>query len=381
MLYSFFNLSHKHSNKVFYAVISFFTSFIFIKNPPLLDSYRYLFFFDMVNYYNSNIDSLNYVNFGILSKIIDYIGLPYYFLPFIVTFTSVFVLLLSFGKVSEKLKINNLYLMIGVVGIIVLANPLLITMVLRFYLAAAFFVFSIFCYLFNEYKKMLIFILLSIFFHFSILYLIPFFFLSMFFSLTKIKTIVMAVLSLVLSKFAFVYIISLLSFIPIFSHFESYVLLDVEKNTNASSVFVVMLSILLNVLMVVLFFTLGVRDKFLIKLKNIIFFVIIAVSLTCNIYEAFNRFFYVLNLLIFIYIICCLNCYLNSLRVVFVKTLLFSIICIKAFIFDFYIYRPAVIHGDPIALAVKSPLFIFLYSDKDYRKVLSQIDKDGYLIE
>lgn len=382
-IFSLLSLGKNKSNTILYLILALFFSFILIKNPPLLDSYRYLMFFDIVNTSNLDIDSLNYVNFGLVSMLIDFLELPYYFIPFIFTFISIFILFMAFNKVARKYGFNSFYLIIGSLVVVILANPLLISMVLRFYLASAFLIFSIFCYLCNENKKMVFFSLLAVFFHFSTLYLILFVFLSHFINLSKNKTIFLSLLFLLFSQYLFPVIINYASVIPILSHFEAYILLDIDKNINKNSLIVVYLSVFLNLVMVFLFFCVDFihKDIFIEKLKNIIYFIIISISLSSYVFEAFNRYFFVLNFLVFIYLLCYLYFNKMELKTFFVKYLLFFVLILKAFIFDFYIYRPAILEGQPISLAIKSPLFIFLYTDDEYRSILSKIDKDGYLIE
>lgn len=374
VIYSFLKLRKENNNNFYYFFISLFFGFLFLKNPPLMDSIRYLEIYDLVQKEDLAYFS-NYVNYYYVAYFFKSIGLNYYFIPTFFVTISVFCIFKSMDLLWKKYNwslANYIFLSIGVV---ILSNPVVISMGLRNSTAYFIFLLGVFYYFCGyKFKSKLTFIMTFIC-HFSMALPILIFVLSNFFKINKYFSLVFIVIGIIFSQ---LFLERILAIIPIAALREHYSNYGVDSNSdmmNGNGFIVFILFFIIKISLILICYTINSKDIISEKILNLIFYMVVLVSFVSVDQTALHRFLDITSFLCFIYI--CINLFNQPKRII-IKCIVSLLLVIQFFIFDFYTVRYNYIHGKMLEMTYRPIFFVLLYTDDEYREYLYRIDRDGY---
>ncbi|WP_215900939.1 EpsG family protein [Acinetobacter bereziniae] len=368
-----------------YVFVALLFSLMLFKSPPIDDLYRYLQLFDESSTYHiSSIgDISSYTSFYFISKFYIFFGIPFFYIPFFYIFISIFFYLKSADIVFKKNEWSIKYYLFVLLGLLIIIDPILASLGLRFSAASAIFSYGVMLSLVDNNRKGFIYVFLSVFFHLSIIYLIIYFILSFFFIANKKTALILSIASLFLSG---VFIKNAADYIPFVN--ISQQLLDYMDNRGTgydpdailggSAIVVVFLARSKQIIFWILYYiSPQLKDKRLGRFSNALNILSIGVCLSALTPIIFFR--YAFGVLPLIYIFMSIVFYTYRSKLV----LFFLLIYMTAqfLIVDLYIKKDSLLYGKPIQMIVFPIFQVVNYSDDDYRKHLRFIDEDGFYIK
>lgn len=368
-----------------YVFVALLFSLMLFKSPPIDDLYRYLQLFDQSSTYHiSSIgDISSYTSFYFISKFYIFFGIPFFYIPFFYIFISIFFYLKSADIVFKKNEWSIKYYLFVLLGLLIIIDPILASLGLRFSAASAIFSYGVMLSLVDNNRKGFIYVFLSVFFHLSIIYLIIYFILSFFFIANKKTALILSIASLFLSG---VFIKNAADYIPFVN--ISQQLLDYMDNRGTgydpdailggSAIVVVFLARSKQIIFWILYYiSPQLKDKRLGRFSNALNILSIGVCLSALTPIIFFR--YAFGVLPLIYIFMSIVFYTYRSKLV----LFFLLIYMTAqfLIVDLYIKKDSLLYGKPIQMIVFPIFQVVNYSDDDYRKHLRFIDEDGFYIK
>lgn len=373
-LYSILKLKKNSNNDFYYFIISLFFGFLFLKNPPLMDSIRYLEIYDLVE--KEHLTSFsNYVNFYYIAYFFKSIGLNYYFIPTFFVSVSVFCIFKSMDLLWKKYNwslANYLFLSIG---LLILSNPVIISMGLRNSTAYFIFLLGVFYYFCGfKFKSKLTFII-TFLCHFSMILPISVFILSNIFNINKYFSIFLIIIGVAFSQIFLERIISIIPIPALKDHYSNYGADSSVVVADGNGFLVLILFFSIKFSLILICYVVNSKDVISKKILNFIFFMVILVSFVCVDATALHRFLEITSFLCFIYI--CINFFNQSKRIV-LKFLVSLFLVIQLFVFDFYTVRHNFTYGKMLQMTYTPIFFVLLYTDREYREYLYKIDSDGY---
>ncbi|WP_214001793.1 EpsG family protein [Acinetobacter variabilis] len=379
VLTSLHNLKREHL-RFFYILISMFFAILVLKNPPIYDLYRYLEMFDISA---STTEFGNYYSYYILSKLFKNLGISFYFLPPLFVFLTILYNLKSLHLLYEKFNWNLRKQLILIFAVIIISNPLIISLGLRSYLSSALFTYSVLQISLNREKKYYSLIILSIFIHFSALYLTIFFLISRFIKIKKITALIISILALTLSSIVIPYFIQYIPIASIQEHSLNYTNNQFTGIENTSKSFNALIVNNFSYFIIIFFWILfyikkSASNPYYNDYKNILNFFSIAICLSSVTGLIFYRFSSYLIILLFIYI--------ATQELIFIKnklsiSLITIILTLNLVLIDIFIRKDSIINGKPLQMAFLPTPQILIYTDHEYRKFLNKIDDEGYIIK
>lgn len=374
LLFSLSKLKRDRKNNFYYLLISLFFGFLFLKNPPLMDSLRYLELYDEVT--SSHLLSFsNYINFYYISYFFKKIGLNYYFIPTFFVSVSVFCIFKSIDLIWKK---NNWslrgYLFLSL-GLLILSNPMVVSMGLRNATAYFIFILAVCYFLLDNKAKSYVLFLLTFFCHFSMFLPIVLFLFSSFFKINKYISIFFVVLGLLFSNIFFEVLIAKIPILALKEHYSNYGGENGDTIVSGNGLLVYGLFILIKLVLILSCYFVENKDFFSKSVLNFIFLMTILIAFVSVDQTALYRFLNLTSFFCFIYL--CIYIY-NLNKFTPLILLLPIVLAIQLIVFDFYTIRSNFYHGNMIEMAISSPFNILLYDDYEYRKYLGNIDSDGF---
>lgn len=357
-----------------------FFAILVLKNPPIYDLYRYLEMFDISA---STTEFGNYYSYYILSKLFKNLGISFYFLPPLFVFLTILYNLKSLHLLYEKFNWNLRKQLILIFSVIIISNPLIISLGLRSYLSSALFTYSVLQISLNREKKYYSLIILSIFIHFSALYLTIFFLISRFIKIKKFTALIISIVALTLSSIVIPYFIQYIPIASIQEHSLNYTNNQFTGIENTSKSFNALIINNFSYFIIIFFWILfyikkSTSNPYYNDYKNILNFFSIAICLSSVTGLIFYRFSSYLIILLFIYI--------ATQELIFIKNklsilLITIILTLNLVLIDIFIRKDSIINGKPLQMAFLPTPQILIYTDHEYRKFLNKIDDEGYIIK
>lgn len=378
-------IKNNHLN-LLYILIALFTSLMLLKSPPIDDLYRYLQLFDQSGSYSilGIQDISSYTAYNFLSKVYNFFGIPFFYIPFFYVFISIYFYLKSADVVFKKNIWSLKYYLLVLLGMLVIVDPILASLGLRFSAASALFSYGALLILIEKNnKKGFLFLFISILFHMSILYLIIFLLISLFVNINKRMALFFSLISLFISGFFMGVISGYIPFVNVSQQFLDY--LD-NKGTGydpnailgGSAIIVVFLSRLKNIIFWIFYYiSPQVKDKNFLKFSNGLNVLSIGVCLSAMTSIVFFRYAY--GVLPLIYLFMAIGFYKNKNNILFIFIFIFMVF--QFIIIDVYIKKDSLIYGKPVQMVVFPVFQVLNYTDGEYRKHLMFIDEDGYYIK
>lgn len=374
VLFSLSKLKREKGNNFYYLLISLFFGFLFLKNPPLMDSLRYLELYDQVTK-DYLLSISNYVNYYYVAFIFKELGFGYYFIPVFYVSIAVFCIFKSTDLIWKNYNWSlKRYLFLSL-GLLILSNPMVISMGLRNATAYFIFILAICYFLLGSRVKSYFIFLLSFLCHFSMFLPIALFFSSLFFKINKFLSIFLVLFGFLFSNVFFEILIQKIPIAALKEHYSSYGGGAESESASGNGIIVYVIFILIKIVLITICYFVENKDFFSKKILNYIFLMTILVAFVSVNQTALYRFLNLTSFFCFIYL--CIYIYSSKKSLIF-KFLLSMILTIQLIVFDFYTIRYNFYHGRMIEMAYISPLNIFLYDNYEYRKYLSNIDSDGF---
>ncbi len=384
-LFFLLNKINRNHLNLLYIFIALFFSLILLKSPPIDDLYRYLQLFDRSESYIilSFQDVSSYTTYYILAKLYNILGIPFFYIPFFYVFISIYFYLKTADVVFKKNIWSLRYYLLVLLGMVVIVDPILASLGLRFSAASALFSYGALLILIENNKKGFIYLFISILFHLSIAYLVVFLLISFFVNINKKVALIFSLISLLISGFFMNLVADYIPFVNISQQFIDY--LD-NKGTGydpnavlgTSAIFVVFLSRSKNIIFwIFYYFSREIENRDFVKFSNGLNILSIAVCLSAMTSIVFFR--YAFGVLPLIYIFMAIVFYKNkgAISLMFVSIFIF----IQFIVIDVYIKKDSIIYGEPVKMAVFPVFQILNYTDDEYRKHLMSIDEDGYYLK
>ncbi|PHM39564.1 hypothetical protein Xmau_02568 [Xenorhabdus mauleonii] len=373
---SIISLNSKKNNLLSYIIISFFFAYIFIYIPPLGDLYRhYNSFLNISHLSFTEKDFLLHVYFALFHAL----NLPFYFIPGSVVFLSTLLILLSFSLLIKNQRISISYEKYILSHVIILLNINYFTIAsgLRYGLAISIVIYAFSHYITNKKKTtFIILFLISILLHFSMLFFILPFFSSRIIKIKRISFFFICIISFILSSYSYI-IFEIISNHIQYGH--SYI--NGKWSSGEDKNIYGKIRIIINQVpffLMLFFFSFFSKRKLTPSLnmeRNIIFWLSIFLLLTHFSFTIFTRFSILPTFLIIFYLL-----KLNSFKISYIYGLI-VIFSINFMVDSLYGYRRQVLLGEMWRPLYLSPIMTIDYSDKHYRTLLSQVDKDGFWIK
>lgn len=370
------NINYRNSRLVAYFILAAFFSLLTIKSPPLGDLYRYLFRFDYIN----NLSQINEYTidftFGVFVLLFKYFGIPFYLFSSIFVFLGLLFLFLAIDELYLKYKWSS-GMQIALIAIsIIFFNPIAASIGLRSYLALSLFIYGVILVSDNK-NKGYFFGLLAVLTHVSFSYLFIFLILSKFIKINNFQTALISIFLFFVSNFAVPILFQYFALYQGGGYYGSYVESDYEYNSaNEFLGYLIDISSY-SILLILYFFSKNSgNDKFLIKIRFIINLLIVSVFLACSVKTAFGRYFsYVSFLMMFVVFV--ENFFYKKNKIPMVILVLISIIFLS--LNNTYYRRDSILNGKFFEMMLVSPLFLLNYSDREYRKLVSMVDSEGFI--
>jgi len=378
-LIALFNINSEKSRKNFYIISSFFFSLFILKNPPIHDVYRY---YDRFN----NIKSLNDVGYYTQDYFFDFVSLffnsldiPFYFLPPLFVFLTFYFSFKGVELIIRKYNFNNLFNIFLILSIIVLVNPILVSLGLRSYLGFAFLFYSIVLYFFDNRKKSYVYMFFSVITHASFLiFLIPFL-LIYFYRPNKVSVIILSLSIFISSKFLLPKILDFGLVGLIFGDLVGYSQFDNLENKSSRGVVFYYITIAIKLFFIYFCYSTVNLRNLNIKEKYLFFYIgyMILIFSASSISEvALGRYTSYTSFLIF-FMICTYVYRFREYKIIY-SALIIIIFTFNFLILNVYINRNVFLMGKSIEMSIVSPLNMVLYSKDEYDLYLSNIGPDGY---
>lgn len=390
LILSFLSIKKNSMNRVPFILMSLFYFFILIKTPPLGDLYRrYL----EINEYNRNTNLIDIISqhpdvlLYIHGYIFQYLKIPFFFIPAIYGGLMCYFFMASFRnlQVNDE-NINSKGLVFSCITVFSALNILNLILGIRYGMSMVLMIYAVTCYANRSKFRFFIFSMLSLFMHFSMIFIFIAFIASRYVKIKKIHIIPLSLLFYFLSSFVLRNILPNISFMGVGDYAMGGYVDGVwsEVPTDINTLILAYLSRGLGI--VALFFYLkdnneiAVIDRFLCLLIPACF--IMSIS-----YTALNRYINVAQTLLMIRVcyIYLFNASTNNIdgfykkkSLFFLKNFLFCFAILSMLIINIYTQRRTLIMGGGWVYTYTSPVFLLGYSNNDFQLYLKDIDPDGY---
>lgn len=367
-----------NNRKVIYVVISSFFAVLTIKNPPIHDIYRYLLRFDSINSINDIGMYTNDYFFDFLTLLFKFFGFPFYLIPPIFVFFTLLLILLSIEKILHFYTIKGNSAFIIVLSALIMANPINISLGLRSHLAFAFVLYGMVNLTITKKNKYFIYLALGFLTHTASFILIASYLISKYFKKNKITTIVLAAFTFLASKFLLNFVFEIPFISKTFSTLSVYKEFDNLSDKSARGLLFYYIDITVKMIIIITYFLFYFFENKNHVEKSLYYFLNILIILTfaSSISEiAFGR--YLTYVVFFIILLLLLQ---TKSKFKITKFILLSYLSFTLLITNIYLNRNIFQTGGYLFTSIQSPVFLFLYSDDDYRSLLSNTDSDGYPI-
>lgn len=381
VIFSFSNLSKPKYRKCFYIIISFFFGLFFLKNPPIHDIYRYYLQYEYIYTISDFGKYTNDYFFDTICLIFNQIGIPFYFIPPLFVFLTLYITLIGVEKLILKYKFNLLRLTLLIISSIILTNPVLVSLGLRSYLSFAFLFLGLINYFIYNKKLSFILFFLSGFTHSSlIVFIIPLFLINII-KPGKVATLVISFICFLFSYFL-ISIITNLSIVNLLSDsLVAYTEISRVSEKSISGVIHYYLNLNLKLIIIIfaiMFIKIEELNIFEKKLYYYMNYMLIICSL-CSVSDvALGRYSTYTSFISFILLFFCnKKLYLGKklIRFILIMYVIFNLM-----VNNIYINRHIFMIGKPIEMSIITPLALILYSEEEYKKYLINIDNEGYPI-
>lgn len=378
LISAIYNIIKSNNRKMIYIIISLFFSVLTIKNPPIHDIYRYILRFDSINSINDIGLYTNDYFFDFLTLLFKILEIPFYLIPAIFVFLTLLLILFSVDKFLNFYNIERNKALLIIISIIIIANPITISLGLRSHLAFAFFFYGLANLIITKKNYYILYFILAFITHTASFLLILSYLISKYFKPNKSTTIILASASFLASTILLNFAFELPIISNAFSTLSVYKDFDNLSDKSARGLLFYYIDITIKLSIIVTYFLFYYSDRKNHVEKSLYFFIniLIILAFASSMSEiAFGRYS---SYSVFFIIIALLLQTKNKVKIT--KFILFGYLFFTLMVTNIYVNRNIIFSGNYMSLAITPPLFLFLYSDEEYRKLLSNTDFDGYPI-
>ena len=372
-------ITKKGKNRIPFLLISFFYFCFLLKMPPYGDSYRRFLDFEsftqntpVLFFLHGHPDFFFYLTIALFQKL----SIPYFVMPALYGALMIYFILASLRNGNRILNIEMQGAGKVLCFLLMLSSFDIInfSLGLRFGLSIAMSVFGITTFYSGSRLKGVLFLILAVTVHFSMIFVLLCFICCRFVNIKKIYVIPLSFLCFVFSSTVLVFILNQLSFLSIANYaLSGYVDSDwanASTNINTLGVFIVRNSLQFGMLF------LFILDKKIPKdIQRFICFIIPATFLISISFSAVQRYLVVCNLIIISLV---LPSYFN---VIFRSKLVLSFFLFYIFasgvVLNIYVQRVAITWGELWVSLYKPPVTLLYYTGDDFKGYLKEVSSDG----
>ncbi|WP_180008010.1 EpsG family protein [Acinetobacter sp. YH16057] len=340
-------------------IYSLFVSISVLKNQIYADSIVYR---DMYN--NVTYDSIGefdgYITYKLLALFFKSFGIPYEFLPFFHVFFMVYFIGKLLMLLKDKYNFSNSQFLFMLIGLTILSNPVVASMGQRNSLAIILIIYAIILYFNKNYIKGFLFLIFSLITHFTMFFFLIPLILSSFSKLNNLFRIFLLFCSIVLGFYFNKVSVIFFSNTGVSEFNEKYQEFTYGLGSGGQLLYsVINYSVKFIFLALFLFFLNKStnNDKFLVDIKNFIFYVICLCFIFMMNPIAFGRFTNYLCLIIFIYI-SLINAN-NSNKLNLYNLFMFFFLFFYFSIFNVFPWKEPILNGKMLEAIFLSPLITF----------------------
>lgn len=292
------------ANNISIFIYSLFVSISILKNQIYADSIIYRDMYNSVTY-----DSLNdfdgYITYKSLALFFKSFGIPYEFLPFFHVFFMVYFIGKLLIILRDKYNFSNSHFLFMLIGLTILSNPIVASMGQRNSLAIILIIYSVILYFNEKYIKGFVFLILSLITHFTMSFLLVPLILSGFSKISYFFRILFLFFSVILGLYFNRVSAIFFNDTGVSEFNEKYQESKYDLGDGGELLYsVINYSVKFIFLALFIFFLKKNinNDKFLVNIRNFIFYMICLCFIFMMNPIAFGRFSNYLCLVIFIYI-------------------------------------------------------------------------------
>lgn len=377
LIYSLYNITKTYNRNIIFIIIALFFSVLTIKNPPIHDIYRYLLRFDSINQWQDIGLFTNDYFFDYLTLTFKFFDIPFFLIPPVFVLLTIFLDLKSIDIILKHYKYNKKKSLFIIIFTIAIINPINISLGLRSHLSFAFFLFGLVNLLTTSNKKNYLYFFLAFLTHTASFILILSYFISKFFKPNKFLTLVLSIICLLASAIILNTVFSLPFFAEKFSTLSVYTEFDNLSDKSTRGMLYYYISTTIKIIFIGLFF-IFFDNKMAKEIEYKLFYfinILVITTCACNFSEiAFGRY------TAYVVILTNLVLIFQNKNKKYLSLLLISYFIYSVFITSIYINRNNIINGDYFIQSIKPPIFLLMYTDEEYRNLLSNTDITGYPI-
>lgn len=379
VLFSILSLKNTVNRRFLYIILSLFSGLVCLKNPPLHDAYRYYERFNNIKSFSDiGVYTGDYF-FDFVSILFNNLDIPFYFVPSFFVFLTLYISFHALEIIINKYNFSKKNQLFLIFSILILSNPIMISMGLRSYLAFSFLLYGSFLFIFTKSKLFIIYIFLACITHASFFIFILPLILAKFYAPNKIILFLLSMFFFVFSDLIFNYFANISAVSFVFGGLIGYGdFNNLEGKSERGLLFYYMVLYLKLFFIYYSYLTISKEklDKHEIFLYNYIGYIILIFSV-CSLSEvALGR--YTGYAAVFVYFICFISIVKNRSKEKIKMLVLIFFILFNFVVLNIYVNRNIFYIGKPISMALITPLQITLYSKHKYDLYLNHIEYDGY---
>lgn len=367
----------KKSRSATYFTISLFFFIVFLKSPPAFDAIRYLEMYDNV-VFSDLLEFSNYYNFYLISYLFKLFGIPFYFIPAFFVFFSVYFALKSLDIIVvaklDLYKVNPIYFILFLIGLIIFINPIFTSYIMRNNLATSLFLYAVVNSSFGLKKKSYCFLLLSSFIHFSFIFISVFYILIKNINISRFLSIFLMLLGFLLSKLVLLFVFDKISFITVSNQYAGYLEYSQYGNYTKNMLISLYFSYSIKIIIILLCFLIKPIQDFDLKIHRFLLWMVVLLGFVSVSDSALDRFVNLTFIVAYIYLFS--NVFLLR-RKDYYCFIIFLLVFIYFIVLTVYMFRMSFINGNYLLNSILTPLQFLLYDDRQYRELLNFLHPDG----
>jgi len=374
---------NRNNAKLMLLVICIFDFFLALRVPPYQDLFRrytetYYSYFPNINIFEAlenKLDFLFYINSWLFYKA----SIPFFYIPAIYSALTIYNVYSSYLLMANKSNIcgrfhNNRKFLISSLIVISTVNIVGIATTLRFGFAASLMIKSIVIFFTGKKKNSLIYMVLGVLMHASMVIPIGALIVSKFIRLRRVTTLILSIMALGFSVALIKYVLTHFDLFGLSSYFMVGYVDSVWSSfsTDLSTLFFITVQY---IVIIFLFSQTMYKSKDVPGLDNFInVFIVICFLLTISI-TVFNRFFIGMAsiLLLFRYLTSERYFYCNWL----VKYFLLGLIFYNFIFINIYVQRRPILLGQMYTALYTPPIMNAFYTMKNFNDYLKKVNADG----
>ncbi|ELN2738036.1 EpsG family protein [Pluralibacter gergoviae] len=380
-IYSLISINKKNAQTIIYP-ICIFNFFLALRVPPYQDLYRrYLetyFDFDssttLLSVIDKKIDYLYYINTWIFYKL----NIPFFVIPALyasLTLLFVYKAYLNIG-VLNRIDINNITFKLSTLVIISFVNIIAIATTLRFGFAASIAVYGISCLYFCDKKlKGIIFLVIAVMMHISMLIVIGAVIISKFIKVNKIATVFFCLSACLFSTVIISYLLQRFNFFGLNNYFITGYVESAwgSFRTDFSTLFFLTVQyLILSFLFMSTYKNKNYYNKSFDNFINV--FLVVCFSLTISI-TVFNRFLTVIGMYVLLFRYFSSDSFIKRNSIITIGLL--GLFFYNSLFINIYVQRRPFMLGEMWKSYYTTPILNLNYGMEDFNNYLKYLNEDG----